>query len=111
MTTASAFAMNFPEQPNMPQANIADELTEFAFASDGTAWWKPAFLVEPRGISLQQNAAVCSQPLLTTPVTIKLADGTHVALHEAALVDYSGMAVDPNGRQHTACQRFTPGAG
>ena len=29
--------------------------------------------------------------MVQTPVTMKLADGTHVALHEAALVDYAGM--------------------
>ena len=26
-----------------------------------------------------------------TPITMRLADGTHLAFHEAALVDYSGM--------------------
>ena len=38
------FRYEFPDQPNMKTTNIAEELTEFAFASDGTAWWKPAFL-------------------------------------------------------------------
>lgn len=31
------FRYEFPEQPNLAHANIAKELTEFAFAQDGTA--------------------------------------------------------------------------
>ena len=86
------FRYEFPDQPNMRHANIAEELTEFAFASDGTAWWKPAFLWN-REEYLYNKTALSSVANADTPVTIKLADGTHVALHEAGLVDYSGMAV------------------
>jgi alpha-glucosidase len=82
----------FPEQPNLAQANIADELTEFAFAEDGTAWWKPAFLWN-REEYLYNKTPLSALGTADTPVTIKLAGGTHVTLHEAALVDYSGMAV------------------
>ena len=38
-----AFRYTLPDQPNLPHANIAEELTQFAFAQPGTAWWKPAF--------------------------------------------------------------------
>lgn len=86
------FRYEFPEQPNMAQTNIADELTEFAFATDATAWWKPAFLWN-REEYLYNKTPLSSVSNADTPVTMKLADGTHVALHEAALVDYSGMAV------------------
>lgn len=86
------FRYEFPEQAAMPHANIADELTEFNFAQDGTAWWKPAFLWN-REEYLYNRTPLSAMSTADTPVTIKLADGTHVALHEAALVDYSGMAV------------------
>lgn len=86
------FRYEFPEQPNMAQTNIADELTEFAFATDATAWWKPAFLWN-REEYLYNKTPLSSVSNADTPVTMKLADGTHVALHEAALVDYAGMAV------------------
>jgi alpha-glucosidase len=86
------FRYEFPEQPNMAQTNIADELTEFAFATDATAWWKPAFLWN-REEYLYNKTPLSAVSNADTPVTMKLADGTHVALHEAALVDYSGMAV------------------
>ena len=38
-----AFRYTLPDQANLHHANIAEELTEFAFAEGGTAWWKPAF--------------------------------------------------------------------
>lgn len=103
------FRYEFPEQPNMAQANIADELTEFAFAQDGTAWWKPAFLWN-REEYLYNKTPLSAVSNADTPITIKLADGTHVALHEAALVDYSGMAVS-RGEGATLRAALHPGAG
>ncbi|MEQ1498465.1 MAG: glycoside hydrolase family 97 protein [Novosphingobium sp.] len=99
----------FPDQPNMHHANIAEELTEFAFAQDGTAWWKPAFLWN-REEYLYNKTAISGLGTADTPVTIKLADGTHVALHEAALVDYSAMAV-ARTEGNTLRAQLTPGAG
>lgn len=103
------FRYEFPEQPNMAKTNIADELTEFSFASDGTAWWKPAFLWN-REEYLYNKTPLSAVGTADTPVTIKLADGTHVALHEAALVDYSGMAV-ARTEGTTLRAALTPGAG
>lgn len=103
------FRYEFPDQPNLHQANIAEELTEFDFASDGTAWWKPAFLWN-REEYLYNRTALSALGTADTPVTIKLADGTHVALHEAALVDYSGMAVARTVGT-TLRAVLTPGAG
>jgi len=103
------FRYEFPQQPNMAKTNIADELTEFAFAQDGTAWWKPAFLWN-REEYLYNKTPLSAVSTADTPVTIKLADGTHVALHEAALVDYSGMAVT-RSEGTTLRANLTPGAG
>lgn len=36
------FRYVFPEQPNLHEAIIDDELTEFAIAPESTAWWIPA---------------------------------------------------------------------
>ena len=94
------FRYEFPDQPNLRQANIADELTEFAFAQDGTAWWKPAFLWN-REEYLYNRTALSAVGTADTPITMKLADGTHVSLHEAALVDYSSMAVSPSTSSRT----------
>ena len=103
------FRYEFPEQPNMARTNVAEELTEFAFAQDGTAWWKPAFLWN-REEYLYNKTPLSAVGTADTPITIKLADGTHVALHEAALVDYSGMAV-ARSEGTTLRAALTPGAG
>ncbi|MGB5020362.1 glycoside hydrolase family 97 N-terminal domain-containing protein, partial [Sphingorhabdus sp.] len=103
------FRYEFPEQPNLAQTNIADELTEFAFAQDGTAWWKPAFLWN-REEYLYNKTPLSAVSNADTPITMKLADGTHVALHEAALVDYSGMAV-ARTEGNTLRAALHPGAG
>ena len=103
------FRYEFPDQPGLRQTNIAEELTEFAFAADGTAWWKPAFLWN-REEYLYNRTTLSAVGTADTPVTIKLADGTHVALHEAALIDYSGMAV-ARTEGNTLRAQLTPGAG
>jgi len=103
------FRYEFPDQPNLKTANIADELTEFAFAQDGTAWWKPAFLSNHEEY-LYSKTPLSAVGTADTPVTIKLADGPYVALHEAALVDYSGMAV-ARSEGNTLRAALTPGAG
>jgi len=103
------FRYEFPSQPNMAKTNIADELTEFAFAQDGTAWWKPAYLWN-REEYLYSKTGLSSVSTAATPITIKLVDGTHVALHEAALVDYSGMNVTRT-EGTTLRANLTPGAG
>ncbi|MFN5645707.1 MAG: glycoside hydrolase family 97 protein [Sphingomonadales bacterium] len=103
------FRYEFPEQPNLLKANIAEELTEFAFAQNGTAWWKPAFLWN-REEYLYNKTPLSAVSTAATPVTIKFNDGIHVALHEAALVDYSGMAVTRT-EGNTLRANLTPGAG
>ena len=103
------FRYEVADQPNLHSANIAEELTDFSFAQDGTAWWKPAFLWN-REEYLYNKTALSALGTADTPVTIRLADGTHVALHEAALVDYSGMAV-AQATGTTLRAVLTPGAG
>ncbi|MGF0666961.1 glycoside hydrolase family 97 protein [Stenotrophomonas maltophilia] len=84
------FRYVFPEQPNLHEAIIDDELTEFAIAQDSTAWWIPAG--EPIHYEyLYQRTPLHEVPLVHTPVTLRSRDGLHVAIHEAALVDYAGM--------------------
>ncbi|WP_408077549.1 glycoside hydrolase family 97 protein [Sphingomonas plantiphila] len=84
------FRYEFPGQDNLKTLNIADELTEFALASDGTAWWTPAGEWN-RYEYLYNKTPVSAVTQAHTPVTMKLADGTHLAFHEAALVDFAGM--------------------
>ncbi|MDZ7895749.1 MAG: glycoside hydrolase family 97 protein [Sphingobium sp.] len=84
------FRYTLPDQANLHHANIAEELTEFAVAEEGTAWWKPAFGWN-REEYLYNTTPISSIGTAQTVLTMKLASGTHIALHEAALIDYSGM--------------------
>nr|WP_246333393.1 glycoside hydrolase family 97 protein [Stenotrophomonas tumulicola] len=80
----------FPEQSGLREAIIDEELTEFAIAPDSTAWWIPAG--EPIHYEyLYQRTPLREVPTVHTPVTLRSHDGLHVAIHEAALVDYAGM--------------------
>ncbi|WP_168846624.1 glycoside hydrolase family 97 protein [Sphingomonas sp. S2M10] len=83
------FRYALPGQPNLKTAHILDEMTEFAIAQDGEAWWIPGSEWN-RDEYLYNRTPISSVPLAHTPLTMKLADGTHIAIHEAALVDYAG---------------------
>jgi alpha-glucosidase len=84
------FRYEFPDQPQLRQVNIIDELTEFAIAEPAIAWWIPAGEWN-RYEYLYDKTPLAEVSQAHTPVTLKLASGVHVALHEAALVDYAGM--------------------
>ncbi|NJR80543.1 glycoside hydrolase family 97 protein [Sphingomonas corticis] len=103
------FRYTFPRQDNLGTVNIAEELTTFAFAQPAQAWWKPAYEWN-REEYLYANTPLSGVGTAQTVMTLKLADGTHVALHEAALVDYSAMNLaQVDG--HTLKAVLTPGAG
>ena len=84
------FRYELPEQPGMKTAKIADEITEFDIAPKGTAWWIPGGEWN-RYEQIYQKTAIDAVATAHTPITMKLDDGTHLAFHEAALVDYAGM--------------------
>jgi alpha-glucosidase len=84
------FRYEFPKQSGFETANIAEELTEFNLAQNGTAWWIPAGDWN-RYEYLYNKTPITGISMAHTPVTMKLASGTHIAFHEAALVDYSSM--------------------
>jgi alpha-glucosidase len=83
------FRYEFPDEKT---TNIAEELTQFHIAQPATAWWCTAF-ESNREEYLYHRTPIAEIGIAQTPLTLRLADGTHVAIHEAALVDYSGMNV------------------
>ena len=90
--TGIGFRIRFPQQPNLKTAHIAEELTQFAVHGDGTAWWDPAF-ESNREEYLFNRTPIREIATAQTPMTLRLADGTHLSFHEAALVDYSAMNI------------------
>ncbi len=84
------FRYELPADPEQAQRVLTDEITEFRLPRPATAWWTPGgawnryeYLYRTGSIDTLENAH--------TPATFKLQDGTHLAIHEAALVNYSGM--------------------
>ena len=84
------FRYELQSVPNFTHANIADELTEFNIAEPGTAWWDEA-LEWNREEYLYRRTPIEEIGVAQTPLTIRTASGLHLSIHEAALVDYSGM--------------------
>jgi alpha-glucosidase len=86
------FRYEFPDQPNLKTVNIAEELTQFAVAEPARAWWAPAF-ESNREEYLYNDTPIAEIGVAQTPLTLKTLSGLHIAFHEAALVDYSGMNI------------------
>ena len=91
--TGIGFRYELAEQPAL-QGNIAivEELTQFSVGEKTTTWYTPAdgfncneyiYRKEPAGEV--ENAH--------TPATFKNPEGIYMAIHEAALVDYSAMSL------------------
>jgi len=84
------FRMAFPEQPNLKRARIVEELTEFAVSEPGEAWWIPGGEWN-RYEYLTNRTAIDQVAQAHTVMTLRTKSGVHLAIHEAALVDYAGM--------------------
>ena len=84
------FRYEFPNQSQLPETAIQEELTEFILAPPGTAWWIPAG--EWNRYEYPYNkSAIAEVGTAHTPITFRTDDGLHIAFHEAALVDYASM--------------------
>ena len=90
------FRYEWPEQPNLKNLVIKDELTEFALAEDSTVWWIPAYESEHYEY-LYKKTKVSEVKKAHTPATFETADGLCLSIHEAALVDFASMVLVGNG--------------
>jgi alpha-glucosidase len=86
------FRYEWPDQPNLKQFNISDELTEFAFAEDASAWWIPAYGSNHYEY-LFKKSKISELEKVHTPLTIEMSDGVCLSIHEAALVDFASMTL------------------
>ncbi|MDH3431384.1 MAG: glycoside hydrolase family 97 protein [Gammaproteobacteria bacterium] len=87
------FRYEVPKQAYYDDVAIVDELTEFRVPQDAVAYWIPG-----RGWNryeyLYRTTPVGELSLAHTPVTMRMASGTHVSIHEAALVNYAAFMLD-----------------
>jgi alpha-glucosidase len=89
-----AFRYEFPENKLNDSLLITKENTEFNFPANDSAWWIPSneFAYE----SLYRNTTLSQIQDANTPITIQTKSGFYLALHEAALLDYSEMILKKN---------------
>ena len=89
------FRYEIAENKAYPTRNIIDEITEFRFpeAHKTEAWWIPS-----RGWNryeyLYQHTKLEDFDRVHTPLTLKLDNGLHISVHEAALTNYASMTLD-----------------
>ncbi|WP_425993862.1 glycoside hydrolase family 97 protein [Caulobacter sp. DWR1-3-2b1] len=103
------FRYEFPDQANLKDVKIGEELTEFTLSEPATVWWIPAFEWN-REEYLYNRTRAEEVGDAQTPMTVRTDDGLHIAFHEAALIDYSGMNLTRvEGRRFKA--NLTPGSG
>ncbi|MFW6370666.1 MAG: glycoside hydrolase family 97 protein [Bacteroidota bacterium] len=96
------FRYVFPEQPNLTDFVIMDELTGFNLAGDHTAWWIKAYQ-DNRYEYLYENTPVSEMDTVHTPLTMIAADGTHISIHEAALENYASMQLISGDNNSLKC--------
>ena len=107
------FRYELPDQPNLKDFVIADELTEFAFANDGRAWWIPSNRPRlDRSEMLFSSGPVSRLDSVQTPLTVETTPGgghTFIVIHEANLVDYARMFLNgPREQSRTLRAALAP---
>ena len=87
------FRYKIPETVCGKSCNIIDELTEFTVPGDATAWWLKGDGFNRLEYIYQTTPVREQATLVLTPYTLRQGNGTHVSIHEAALVDYASMTL------------------
>jgi len=90
------FRYEVPADARYTQRTISNELTEFAFTGDHSAWWNGAYLPN-RYEYLYRHSPLSAIWKAVTPLTMKTAHGLYLSVHEAALVDYAEMTLENVG--------------
>jgi len=86
------FRYEVPEQANLGAVSITEELTDFNIGDKTNSWTIPARMYN-RYEYLYREAPVGALRMVHTPATFEKESGTHLSIHEAALVNYSGMSL------------------
>ncbi len=124
------FRYEFPRQKNLVYFTIKEEKSEFAMTGDHKAWWIPgdydtqeyswttSKLSEIRNLmpgvvkahSSNTSWSTFSDTGVQTTLQMKTQDGVYVAIHEAALVDYSCMHLNLDDKNMVFTSFLTPDA-
>ena len=91
--TGIGFRYELPEQEALQgDVRITDELTQFKIGYQADAWWTPSRQFNRYEYIYRTGKAGVVDDA-HTPVTFRQPSGLHISIHEAALVDYSGMSL------------------
>ena len=97
------FRCEIPQQPNLKDFVIMDELTEFTFAQNLDAWWIPAYSEDMDSECLfRKNKVSELKDNVHTPITFE-GSNIYLSIHEAALVDYAAMTLVNTNNQTLKC--------
>ncbi|SFF21032.1 glycoside hydrolase family 97 protein [Sunxiuqinia elliptica] len=88
-----AFRYAFPEQKNLKEFVIEEDLSEFAFTDDYT-WWSANGERDNLG-PLSINAA--KDPVFA-PMVLECANDLYLGIHEAAIYDFANFKIKPAGK-------------
>ncbi|WP_407271183.1 glycoside hydrolase family 97 protein [Radiobacillus sp. PE A8.2] len=102
------FRYVIPEQENVPDyLEITEENTEYKFAGNYDTWWIPNDWNSYE--YPYQETPLNSVKEVSTPFTMRTSEGIHLTVHEAALVDYSGIALQAvEGEENTLKSILAP---
>lgn len=121
------FRYEFPQEGKLNYFVVEDERTEFAMPGDITAWWimgdydtqeyeyTESRLSEIRAHNAKGPESNLSQTQFSptgvqTSLQLKTDNGIYLNIHEAALVDYSCMHLNPDDKDFVFTSWLTPDA-
>lgn len=87
------FRYEFPEQKNLKEFTIVDELTEFSLLKDHKSWSLSYNAEFYEG--LYRDMPISKLDTVSSPLTIEEKDGLFLAIHEANLTNYASMNLHP----------------
>ncbi len=106
------FRYEFPDQLNMNDIVIMDELTEFRLTGDHSCWWIPGdydsyeYLynnsklseidLTPFNYETRGDRNLPNKRAVNTPITMETNEGLFLSFHEANLTDYAGLTLEAN---------------
>ena len=100
------FRYEISRQPGYDDVRVVEELTEFQVPDGASAWWIPGRRFN-RYEYLYRTGAAREIETAHSPLTLRLASGTHLSFHEAALVDYAAFVLDQR-RPNVFATNLTP---
>ena len=102
------FRYEFPEQKNLKEFVIMDELTEFNFPEDHKTWSIPYNTEFYEG--LFHSNPISRLDTVATPLTMETKSGLFLTVHQANLTDYASMNLAKVGNSTKLKSYLTPWA-